>query len=75
MKRQKQVRSLYLGQARLLQASGDPRDQELGRAVEAFVQEMPAPDTQRLALARALRAANAERRADRDPAPPRDRGR
>ena len=71
IQRQRQVRALYLGQARLLQGSADPGDQALGRAVEAFVQEMPAPDTQRLALARELRAANArlgpEPRIGRDP--------
>jgi type IV secretory pathway VirD2 relaxase len=63
VQRQRQVRALYLGQARLLQGSADPRDQALGRAVEAFVQEMPAPDSQRLALARELREANARQRA------------
>jgi hypothetical protein len=68
--RQRQVRALYLGQARLLQASDDAGDQVLGRQVEAFVREMPAPDTQRLALARDLRAANARRRAG----PETDRG-
>jgi len=33
--------------------------------VEAFVRDMPAPDTQRLALARALREANARLRQER----------
>jgi hypothetical protein len=48
-----------------------------GRAVEAFVRQMPAPDTQRLALARALREANARsRREERgDPGAGRDRSR
>lgn len=62
--RQRQTRMLYLAQARLLQASADEADQALGRAVEAFVRAMPAPDSQRLALARALREAGA--RAPRD---------
>jgi hypothetical protein len=56
--RQQAVRSLYLTQARLLGRSGDPADRALGAKVEAFVQSMPQPDTQRLALARELRAAN-----------------
>lgn len=57
--RQAQVRGLYLAQAYVLQRSGDPADQALGSKVEAFVRAMPAPDSQRLALARELRAANA----------------
>ena len=67
--RQGRVRALYLAQARLLQASPDAEDRRLGDAVEAFVRGMPAPDSQRLALARELRAAS--RAADR----PRDRSR
>lgn len=70
VKRQRQIRALYLGQARLLQTSGDPQDRGLGRAVEAFVRDLPAPDTQRLALARELRAAN---RALRSKPPERER--
>jgi hypothetical protein len=69
VQRQRRVRALYLGQARLLQASDNPSDRALGRAVEDFVKGMPAPDTQRLALARELRAANAklrDRPADQD---------
>jgi hypothetical protein len=56
--RQQAVRDLYLTQARLLGRSGDPADRALGAKVEAFVRGMPQPDTQRLALARELRAAN-----------------
>jgi len=56
--RQRQVRGLYLAQAGLLRRSVDPLDRELGAQVEAFVRGMPTPDTQRLALARELRAAN-----------------
>lgn len=64
--RQQAVRNLYLTQARLLGRSGDPEDRALGAKVEAFVRSMPQPDTQRLALARELRAANeAMRRRDR----------
>lgn len=44
--------------ARLLQRSGDPRDWQLGADVEAFVRHMPAPHSQRAALARRLRAAS-----------------
>lgn len=57
--RQQAVRSLYLTQARLLGRSSDPADRALGAKVEAFVRSMPQPDTQRLALARELREANA----------------
>jgi hypothetical protein len=56
--RQQAVRSLYLTQAQLLGRSSDPADRALGAKVEAFVRSMPQPDTQRLALARELRAAN-----------------
>ena len=69
--RQRRTRSLYLAQARVLAASDDPRDRDLARAVEGFVSSMPAPDSQRLALARELRQANAEVRAR----PPPDRSR
>lgn len=61
--RQRQVRGLYLAQAGLLRRSADPHDRELGDQVEAFVRGMPTPDTQRLALARELRAANTAMRA------------
>ncbi|MDP3175840.1 MAG: relaxase/mobilization nuclease domain-containing protein, partial [Phenylobacterium sp.] len=56
--RQQAVRDLYLTQARLLGRSSDPADRALGAKVEAFVRSLPQPDTQRLALARELRAAN-----------------
>lgn len=59
MARQQAVRGLYLTQAQLLGRSSDPADRTLGAKVEAFVRGMPQPDTQRLALARELRAANA----------------
>jgi hypothetical protein len=66
--RQRRTRALYLAQARVLAMSSAPRDRELARQVEAFVTTMPAPDSQRLALARELREAN---RGARDgPAPP-----
>ena len=57
-RRQAQTRARYLAEARLLMASTDEADRALGREVEAFVRGMPQPDTQRLALARELRAAN-----------------
>lgn len=57
--RQQTVRDLYLTQAQLLGRSSDPADRALGAKVEAFVRAMPQPDTQRLAMARELRAANA----------------
>jgi len=64
--RQAKVRRLYLVQAKLLQTSDRVDDRELGRAVEAFVRSMAPPDTERLALARALRDVNARTRAHRD---------
>jgi type IV secretory pathway VirD2 relaxase len=64
--RQRRTRALYLGQARLLQLSEDAEDRELGKAVEVFVNQMPASDTQRLALARALRDANERLVAERE---------
>jgi hypothetical protein len=60
--RQGQVRALYLAQAQLLGQSPEPADRALAEKVEAFVRAMPVPDSQRLALARELRAANAGRR-------------
>lgn len=54
---QAKVRSLYLAQAKVLQRSSDPMDRDLGVKVQAFVLAMPQPDSQRLALARELRAA------------------
>jgi type IV secretory pathway VirD2 relaxase len=58
VERQAQVRGLYLAQARVLSRSADPTDQALAAKVEAFVRSMPQPDSQRLALARELRAAS-----------------
>jgi hypothetical protein len=60
VERQARTRALYLAQAQaqLMQRSADPTDQALGQKVEAFVRSMPQPDSQRLALARELRAAN-----------------
>lgn len=55
---QSRIRRLYLAQAKLLQASRDPADRALGLQVETFVRTLPPPDTERLVLARALRAAN-----------------
>lgn len=63
--RQGAIRSIYQAQARLLQASTDPRDQQLGDKVEAFVRAMPQPDSQRLALARELRMAAKNREPER----------
>ncbi|MGH6966620.1 MAG: relaxase/mobilization nuclease domain-containing protein [Phenylobacterium sp.] len=64
--RQAQVRALYLAQARLLQGSTAADDRQLGDAVEAFVRSLAPPDSQRLALARELRAANRSRAPARD---------
>lgn len=72
--RQQAVRTLYLTQAQLLGRSSDPADRALAAKVEAFVRSMPHPDTQRLALARELRAANT-RLGRRDPETGKERGR
>lgn len=56
--RQAQVQRTYLAQAKLLQSSLDPADRQLGAEVEAFVRSLRPPDTERLALARALRGTN-----------------
>lgn len=64
--RQARVRRLYLAQAALLRSAISPSDRALGKAVEAFVRNMPRPDTRRLALARALREANARLGRDRE---------
>jgi hypothetical protein len=49
----------------LLKQSTFEADRALGAQVEAFVRAMPQPDSQRLALARELRAANARGAAGR----------
>lgn len=59
VERQQRVRGLYLAQAQVLSRSPNPVDQALGTRVEAFVKGMSPPDSQRLALARELRMANA----------------
>ncbi|MBI1198556.1 MAG: relaxase/mobilization nuclease domain-containing protein [Phenylobacterium sp.] len=61
-RRQAAIRRLYLAQAKLLQASGDAGDRELGAQVKRFVGTLPAPDTELLALARQLKLANAQMR-------------
>lgn len=72
--RQQTVRSLYLAQAQLLARSNEPADRSLAAKIERFVRGMPAPTTQRLALARELRAANeAMRNRDRAGGPERSR--
>jgi type IV secretory pathway VirD2 relaxase len=74
LQRQARIRQTYLAQAALLQGSPRPEDRALGAKVDAFVRSMPAPDSQRLALARELRAAN--RKLDQErPVEGRDRSR
>jgi hypothetical protein len=58
VRRQASVRRLYLAQAGLLATSASPQDRALGKSVANFVNTMPQPDSQRLTLARELRAAN-----------------
>jgi relaxase-like protein len=74
VQRQGRIRALYEAQARLLRLSSIAEDRQLGEAVMRFVHEMPAPDTQRLALARQLRAANG-RQAAKSPQESREPGR
>jgi hypothetical protein len=62
---QSRVRGLLMAQAKLLQGSPDQPDRALGVRVEQYVRDLPAPDSQRLALARELRAANARLAPDR----------
>lgn len=69
--RQAQVRALYLAQAKVLARSADRDDRALAAKVVAFVGAMPQPDSQRLALARELRAA--ARPISRDSGPERRR--
>lgn len=66
VERQGRIRGLYLAQVRLLLQSPNPVDRQLGEKVKAFVESMPAPDSQRLALARELRAASAQPDRDRE---------
>lgn len=63
--RQVRIRRLYLAQTKLLQTSSDPGDRDLGVSVERFVRDLSPPDTERLALARRLRAAGKSRSNDR----------
>jgi hypothetical protein len=55
LNRQTRVRGDYLSAASQLAASPNVSDQVLGEQLKAFVLEMPAPETRRLALARQLR--------------------
>ena len=55
--RQRRVRALYAAQAAILRASGRDEDKVLGEALAAFVAAMPAAETQRRAMERALRRA------------------
>lgn len=71
---QLRIRRLYLAQAKLLQSSQDAADRALGAEVETFVRSLRPPDTERLALARALREANERARSKGDQTgPSRDR--
>jgi hypothetical protein len=54
-RRQQRVRTLYLAQARMLRTTGEPADDALARAVETFVANMAAVETQQQILARELR--------------------
>ena len=67
LQRQTFVRRTYLAQAALLRRSPNPEDRALGDKVEAFVRSMPAPASQRLALARELRAANSDQQRKHPP--------
>jgi len=74
MARQSTIRTLWMAQARLLLESGNPADRALGARAVTFINAMPAPDTQRLALAREMRAGGRLAAAkDRDRPPDRSR--
>jgi type IV secretory pathway VirD2 relaxase len=64
-RRQASIRGLYRAQVEVLARSENVEDRRLAAALKAFVAGMPAPDTQRLALARALR--DAGRAPSKDP--------
>ncbi|WP_372784649.1 relaxase/mobilization nuclease domain-containing protein [Phenylobacterium sp.] len=55
---QVRIRQTYVREAQILRSSADPQDRALADRVMAFVQSLPQPDSQRLALARELRKAN-----------------
>lgn len=57
VERQANLRGHHLAQSRLLAQTSESSDRALGAKVEAFVTSMPEPDSQRLILARELRAA------------------
>jgi len=52
--RQAQVRATYQAAAKMLAASGDPRDQALAKDVQAFVKSMPPPVSRKVAMARQI---------------------
>lgn len=72
LSRQDAIRRLYLAQAKLLQTSQDEDERALGVQVERFLRQMPRPDTERLMLARQLRAMG---RRPQEAAPAREPGR
>lgn len=53
-RRQSEVRATYQAAAKVLAASGDPRDQALAKDVQAFVKSMPPPVSRKVALARQM---------------------
>ena len=56
-RRQQLTKRLYLEEAKTLGGSADPQDRMLAALVADFVRSMPEPASQRLELARELRAA------------------
>ena len=54
-KRQESIRAAYLKDAADLSASPEAADRALGKALTAFVRDMPAPTSQRILYAEALR--------------------
>lgn len=75
LERQARIRQTYLAQAQLLARSPRTEDRALAARVQAFVRSMPAPDSQRLALARELRAKANDAPARTSPGPAKDRRR
>ena len=79
-RRQAEFRATYQAAAKVLAASGDPRDQALSREVQAFVKSMPAPVSRKVALARQMvverqRARTGPEATPDRPAPDKGRGR
>lgn len=66
VERQARIRAMWRLQSRLFRSSEHGEYRGLGETTDGYVTSMPSPDTQRLALARELRAAGKEVAKDTD---------